>query len=115
MVARAEASGVYASVSHMEGAAFLAQQPAGSVDLVVAVDVLPYVWDVSHVLRGAAHALREQGLLVLTTEEPTRELTETADGQAQEVQLNQFARVCHSEEGVPVSYTHLTLPTICSV
>ena len=68
MVERARATGAYVAVATGPLEDALAAAAAGSLDLVVAADVLVYLGDLAPVFAGAARALRPGGLLAFTAQ-----------------------------------------------
>ncbi|MHB2166854.1 class I SAM-dependent DNA methyltransferase [Alsobacter sp. R-9] len=71
MLRRTTTRGVYDEVACEDLAATLARQPAASLDLVVAADVLIYVPRLGPVLAAAARALQPGGLFALTLQTTT--------------------------------------------
>jgi predicted TPR repeat methyltransferase len=68
MAATARRKGVYADLAVGDMVAFIAGQPEGSCDLVVAGDALVYLADLAPVCRAVARALAPDGLFAFTTE-----------------------------------------------
>ncbi len=68
MLAQAEARGFYTRLIEGEAVATLADLPAGSIDLIVAADVLVYLGDLSDFHRQAARVLAPGGLLLASIE-----------------------------------------------
>ena len=68
MIARARAAGVYADLTVGSLTDALAALSPGTVDLVVAADVLVYVGDLRATIEGAARALAVDGLFAFTVQ-----------------------------------------------
>jgi predicted TPR repeat methyltransferase len=68
MVAVAGKKGIYDRLAAGDALAFLAAEPAGSADLIVAADVLPYVGNVRPLFAAAARVLAPVGVLALSAE-----------------------------------------------
>ncbi len=68
MAVLARATGAYAAVAVGSLEDALAVADAGSLDLVVAADVLVYLGDLAPVFAGAARAVRRDGLLAFTVQ-----------------------------------------------
>lgn len=68
MLDRARRRGLYDELACRDLVAALAAEPAGSLDLVVAADVLIYVADLGPVFAAAARALAPGGLFAFTTQ-----------------------------------------------
>ena len=68
MVAMAAKKGIYDRLAACDALAFLAAEPTGRADLVVAADVLPYVGDVRPLLAAAARVLVPGGVLAVSAE-----------------------------------------------
>jgi predicted TPR repeat methyltransferase len=68
MLAKATARGLYDVLETADIVDFLAGWPAGTADIVAAVDVVVYLGDLAALLAGAARALRMDGVFVFTTE-----------------------------------------------
>ncbi|GJD50671.1 Trans-aconitate 2-methyltransferase [Methylobacterium crusticola] len=66
MLAAARRTGLYARLVEGDLLAFLAAEPAGAADLVVAADVFIYLHDLAPVLGAAARALVPGGLFAFT-------------------------------------------------
>ncbi|MFE1598817.1 class I SAM-dependent DNA methyltransferase [Methylobacterium sp. ID0610] len=66
MLAQARRLGRYAALHEGDLTAFLAGQPEGSADLVVAADVFVYVGDLGPAFAGVARALSADGLFAFT-------------------------------------------------
>jgi predicted TPR repeat methyltransferase len=68
MLAEAAKSGAYDLLLAAEGVAVLEAEPAGSLDVVLAADVLIYIGDAEPLVRAAARALAPGGVLAFTVE-----------------------------------------------
>ncbi|MFG1425545.1 methyltransferase domain-containing protein [Roseixanthobacter glucoisosaccharinicivorans] len=68
MIEKARQLGLYATLETGEMVAFLADQPPGAADLVLAADALCYLADFDDVFRAAARALVPAGWLAFTVE-----------------------------------------------
>jgi predicted TPR repeat methyltransferase len=68
MIAKARARQAYDRLAVGDIVEFLRAEPACSLDLVLAADVLVYVGDLSALFRAAAKALRPLGLFAFTTQ-----------------------------------------------
>ena len=68
MLARAEATGLYADLAQADILSFTAAREAASADLVVAADVFVYVGDLAPILAAIARALLVGGLCAFTVE-----------------------------------------------
>jgi predicted TPR repeat methyltransferase len=90
MVATARRKNVYADVVVGDVLDFLAAQPEGSGDLIVAGDVFVYLADLAPVCRAAARALAPDGLFAFTVE--------THDGTG--VVLSEKLRYAHAADHV---------------
>ena len=68
MLAKAAARGLYDALETADIVDFLAAWPAGSADVVTAVDVVVYIGDLEPLVAGVARALRADGVFAFTTE-----------------------------------------------
>ncbi len=68
MLARAQATGLYARLVAGDLAAFLADEPPGAADLAVAADVFVYVGDLAAIFAACARALARGGVFAFTTQ-----------------------------------------------
>ena len=91
MLDQARPLGVYRALVQADIGEYLAGEPSGSADLIVAADVLIYVGEPSALFVAAARVLAPDGVFALTVEAPT-------NGQA--LQLLPSLRYAHSSEGV---------------
>jgi predicted TPR repeat methyltransferase len=80
MLERARARGIYDRLTRSDLHAALAAEEPGSLELVVAADVLIYVPDLAPVFAGAARALAPGGLFALTTQDHAGDGTGVAVG-----------------------------------
>jgi predicted TPR repeat methyltransferase len=87
MIARARDAGLYDALEVGDAIAFLASQPAGVADLVVAADVLPYMGDIAPLFAAGGRALAPDGLFVVSVE--------AVEGETYE--LGRSMRFAHSE------------------
>ncbi|GJE83765.1 class I SAM-dependent DNA methyltransferase [Methylorubrum thiocyanatum] len=70
MLALARRTGLYARLAEADLVAFLAGEPAGAADLIVAADVFIYLGDLASALSAVARALRPGGLFAFTVQSP---------------------------------------------
>ena len=70
MLALARRTGLYDRLEEADLVAFLAAEPAGSADLIVAADVFIYLGDLDPALAGIARVLRPGGLAAFTVQSP---------------------------------------------
>jgi predicted TPR repeat methyltransferase len=68
MLAQARARDIYARLGAGEIVAWLAGEPAGRAELVVAADVFVYLGDLAPALAGAARALTRGGVIAFTAQ-----------------------------------------------
>ena len=90
MIEEARRKGLYDRLAVSDIAAFLAEQPAASADLVIAADVFAYIADFAEVCAAVARVLKEGGLFGFTVE--------THDGEGAIVGLKM--RYAHSTDFV---------------
>lgn len=102
MAAAARRKGLYAEVVVGDMIEFIARQPEGSFDLVVAGDALVYVADLASVCRAVARALAPGGLFAFTVE--------THDGGG--VVLGEKLRYAHGTEHVRAALAQAGLVTL---
>src|SRR5262245_33571136 len=91
MMTLAREKQVYDELIHAELTAYLQQQPAASVDVIVTADTLVYFGALDAVATAAAAALRPGGVLVFTVEE------ETDPSHAASYALQPHGRFTHGE------------------
>lgn len=92
MLARAEATGCYASIHVGEVTDHVSALPAASLDLVLAADVLVYLPSLDQLIAACARVLRSDGLLAFTVE------THHEDSEGFTSKLLPTGRYAHSPE-----------------
>eukprot|EP00930_Biecheleria_cincta_P053247 TRINITY_DN38656_c0_g1_i1.p1 TRINITY_DN38656_c0_g1~~TRINITY_DN38656_c0_g1_i1.p1 ORF type:complete len:233 (+),score=48.31 TRINITY_DN38656_c0_g1_i1:88-786(+) len=80
MVEKAEERGLYDKLASRDLVAHLRRQDAGSFDLLVATDVVMYVYSIAMMFQEAARVLRPGGVLAFSTEVASEEEAETVGG-----------------------------------
>lgn len=88
MLAKAAPRQVYDALAKAEITAFMAGEPAGSIELIVSADTLCYFGDLAALARAAARALAPGGWLVFTVEA-------LPDAAAEDFHLNPHGRYSH--------------------